>query len=75
LALTLAAYEGARLALEQTAPEATRSLGGAQAIMDRFPGGMRPNSLGWWSTPLDEETWERIALEQQRPFREGSYEA
>jgi hypothetical protein len=71
LTLTLAAYEAACRALEAAAPEVCRSLGGAQAIMDRSGGGMRPHARGWWGVDLDDETWSASAAEQQRPYREG----
>lgn len=70
LALTLAAYEAARADLEAAAPEACRSLGGAQAVMDRCGGGMRPHARGWWGIALDDEAWSALAQEQQKPYRE-----
>lgn len=74
LALTLAAYEAARADLEAAAPEACRSLGGAQAIMDRCGGQMRPHSRGWWGIALDDATWSALAAQQQAPYRGGTGE-
>ena len=71
LALTLAAYEQAAEALHATAPSASQSLGGAEAIMDRFGGEMRPHAGGWWAVQLDDATWSALAAEQQRPYRSG----
>lgn len=71
LTLTLAAYEAARSDLEDAAPKASQSLGGAQAIMDRCGGQMRPHSRGWWAVNLDDATWEAISREQQDPYRGG----
>ena len=69
LALTLAAYEQAAEALEASAPSASQSLGGAEAIMDRCGGQMRPHARGWWAIQLDDETWSALAAQQQAPFR------
>ncbi len=73
LTLTLAAYEQARLDLEASAPSASQSLGGAEAIMARCGGQMRPHAGGWWGIDLDDETWSALAAEQQAPYR-GGYE-
>lgn len=73
LVLTLAAYEQARADLEAAAPKATRSLGGAQAIMDRCGGRMLPHAQGWWAVNLDDATWSAVAEEQQAEYR-GAYE-
>lgn len=71
LTLTLAAYEAARVDLQAAAPEACRSLGGAQAIMDRCGGRLRPHARGWWGIQFDDATWEAVAAEQQQPYRSG----
>jgi hypothetical protein len=73
LTLTLAAYEQARVDLEASAPSASRSLGGAEAIMARCGGQMRPHAGGWWGIDLDDETWSVLAAEQQAEYR-GGYE-
>lgn len=72
LALTLAAYEQAADALDASAPSASQSLGGAEAIMDRCGGEMRPHAGGWWAVKLDATTWEALAAEQQQPYRSGA---
>ena len=74
LVLSLAAYEQAAAALERSAPSVSQSLGGAEAIMDRFGGEMRPHAGGWWAVNLDDETWEALASEQQAPYRSGAEE-
>lgn len=71
LALSLAAFEQTAEALEASAPSASQSLGGAEAIMDRFGGEMRPHAGGWWAVNLDDETWEALCQEQQAPCRSG----
>jgi hypothetical protein len=71
LALTLAAFEQAAEALEASAPSASQSLGGAEAIMERSGGEMRPHAGGWWAVKLDDETWSALAAEHQSQFREG----
>ena len=73
LFLTLIAYEEAKKALEYAAPKTVAELGGAQAIIDKFGGEMRPSSRCWWHVNLDAETWEKIATEHQAQFR-GEYE-
>lgn len=74
LALTLAAYEAARVGLEAASPSASQSLGGAQAIMDRCGGQMCPHAGGWWAVNLDDETWSALCQEQQQPYRSGQEE-
>jgi hypothetical protein len=74
LAATLAAFEQAAEALEASAPKASESLGGSQAIMDRSGGEMRPHAGGWWAVKLDDATWEALASEQQAPYRSGAEE-
>lgn len=74
LALTLAAHETARLSLEASAPSASRSLGGAEALMDLCGGEMRPHAGGWWAVKLDDAAWEAICGEQQAPYRSGAEE-
>ena len=69
LALTLGAHAAARLSLEASTPKASESLGGAEAIMDRSGGEMRPHAGGWWAVKLDDETWSALCQEQQAPFR------
>jgi membrane protein implicated in regulation of membrane protease activity len=71
LALTLAAHEAARLSLEASAPSASQSLGGAEAIMGRFGGEMRPHAGGWWAVNLDDATWSALCQDQQAPYRSG----
>lgn len=72
LALTLAAFEQTAEALEAAAPKASQSLGGAQSIMDRCGGQMRPHAGGWWAVNLDDATWEALCGEQQQPYRSGA---
>lgn len=74
LALTLAAFEQAAEALEASAPSASQSLGGAEALMDRCGGEMRPHAGGWWAVKLDDATWEALCQEQQAPYRSGAEE-
>ena len=69
LTLTVAAHEQAAEALEASAPSASQSLGGAEAIMDRCGGKMRPHAGGWWAVDLDDATWSALCQEQQAPFR------
>lgn len=71
LALTLAAFEQTAQALEASAPSASQSLGGAEAIMERCGGEMRPHAGGWWAVKLDDATWEALAADQQAPYRSG----
>ena len=74
LALTLAGYEKAANDLEASAPSASQSLGGVQAIMDRCGGQMRPHAGGWWAVNLDDATWSALAAQQQQPYRSGAEE-
>ncbi len=74
LAMTLTAFEQAAEALEASSPSASQSLGGAEAIMARCRGEMRPHAGGWWAVTLDDATWEALASEQQSPYRSGAEE-
>lgn len=71
---TLAAHEAARQSLEATAPLTCAEHGGAEALMQKLGGEMRPHPQGWWmvdfTSPEGQLIWGQLVAEQQAQFRE-----
>lgn len=71
---TLAAHEAARQALEVSAPLTCAEHGGAEVLMRKLGGEMRPHPQGWWavdfSSPEAQLIWGQLVAEQQAQFRE-----